>query len=67
VIAIELAVAAQAIDLRGSALAAPAMAALHGAVRSVVATLDDDRPLGAEIEMLAGLVRDGALVPPPSG
>jgi histidine ammonia-lyase len=67
VIAIELAVAAQAIDLRGSALAAPAMAALHGAVRSVVATLDDDRPLGAEVEMLAGLVRDGALAPPPSG
>jgi histidine ammonia-lyase len=54
VLAIELMVAAQAIDLRAPApiLGAP-LAAAHGAIRAHVPRLDDDRSLGSEIEMLA--------------
>ncbi len=53
-LAIELMVAAQAIDLRdpAPALGAPAAAA-HGAIRARVPRLDDDRSLGGEIDMLA--------------
>jgi histidine ammonia-lyase len=53
-LAIELMVAAQAIDLRqpSPTLGAP-LAAAHGAIRARVARLDDDRSLGPEIEMLS--------------
>jgi histidine ammonia-lyase len=53
-LAIELMVAAQAIDLRdpAPALGAP-LAAAHGAIRARIPRLDDDRSLGGEIEMLA--------------
>jgi histidine ammonia-lyase len=54
VLAIELIVAAQAIDLRAPApaLGAP-LAAAHGAIRARVPRLDEDRSLGSEIETLA--------------
>src|SRR5258707_1567210 len=53
-LAIQLMVAAQAIDLRQPSpiLGAP-LAAAHGAIRARVARLDDDRSLGPEIETLA--------------
>jgi histidine ammonia-lyase len=53
-LAIELMVAAQAIDLRQPApvLGAP-LATAHGAIRARVARLEDDRSLGPEIETLA--------------
>jgi histidine ammonia-lyase len=53
-VAIELMVAAQAIDLSDPppVLGAP-LAAAHGAIRARVARLDDDRSLGGEIEVLA--------------
>jgi histidine ammonia-lyase len=53
-VAIELMVAAQAIELRDPppALGAP-LAAAHGAIRARVARLEDDRSLGGEIEVLA--------------
>jgi histidine ammonia-lyase len=53
-IAIELMVAAQAIDLRDPApLLGPPLAAAHRAIRARVERLEDDRSLGPEIAMLA--------------
>ncbi len=60
--AIELLVAAQAVDLRGVAgdLGGP-MQRLYGFVRDVSAPIHADRPLGRDIETLAERVGDGAL------
>src|SRR6266851_614671 len=53
-LAIELMVAAQAIDLRDpTPRLGPALAAAHAAIRARIARLDDDRSLGPEIETLA--------------
>ncbi len=59
--AIELMVAAQAVELReiGGDLA-PATHAALGAVREVSPSLDGDRPLGSEVDALAALIDDGA-------
>lgn len=51
-IAIEMMVAAQVIDLREIAIA-PALAKAHANVRDASPRFGDDRPLGAEIEALA--------------
>lgn len=51
-VAIELMVAAQAIDLRAPPLG-PRAAAAHAAIRARVAQLGEDRVLGPEIERLA--------------
>jgi histidine ammonia-lyase len=59
--AIELVVAAQAVDLRGRSLTSEPLRALHAAVRDTSATVDDDRPLGAELEELTCRVRRGEL------
>jgi histidine ammonia-lyase len=56
IVAIELMVAAQAIDLRPPERLGPAVAAAHAAIRTRVPRLDDDRVLGPEIEHLAGAV-----------
>jgi histidine ammonia-lyase len=61
VVAIELVVAAQAVDLRDGVRLPEPLAALHAAVRDDVAFLDDDRPLGVEVERLARRVASGAL------
>jgi histidine ammonia-lyase len=61
-IAIELLVAAQAIDLRGistDALGAGVQMA-HAKVREIVAMLDEDRPLGPDVDSIAAAVADGA-------
>ena len=52
--AIELVVAAQAVDLRGTADGlGERTAALHALVREHVAVLHDDRPIGPEVDGLA--------------
>ena len=53
--------AAQAVDLRGKALTSGPLRALLGAVRETSAAVDDDRPLGGELEQLTGRVRRGEL------
>jgi len=61
-IAIELLVAAQAIDLRGfgtDALGAGVQMA-HAKLREIVAMLDEDRPLGPDVDAVAAAVADGA-------
>jgi histidine ammonia-lyase len=58
--AIELMVAAQAIDLRGVALGAP-MQHIHDAVRAKVPKLEEDRVLGPDIETIAELIGKGEL------
>jgi histidine ammonia-lyase len=61
VTAIEMLVAAQAVDLRGDLPCAAPLRRLHAAVRETSAPLDDDRPLGGEVETLAARVRAGEL------
>lgn len=60
--AIELAIAAQALDLRGVAVgslgAGPRLA--YARVRDTVPALDADRPLGPDFDRIEALVRDGA-------
>jgi histidine ammonia-lyase len=70
IVALELLVAAQALDLRMAHLAAEGSAVRPGAgvgqahlrIRSVVPHLDHDRMQGSDIESATRLVRDGALV-----
>jgi histidine ammonia-lyase len=54
VVAIELVAAAEAADLIGGEGLAEGTRAVHRAVRSLVAPLVEDRPLGPEVERLAG-------------
>ena len=66
VIAIELLVAAQAIDLRGldpRALGAGTRAA-YSRIRESVAMLDDDRPLGPDVDRIAARIAAGDLAEP---
>jgi histidine ammonia-lyase len=62
-VAIELMVAAQACDLRGTALG-PQIAAIHKAVRRVVPRLAEDRALAPEIGAIDGLIRAATFVLP---
>ncbi|MGX8013059.1 HAL/PAL/TAL family ammonia-lyase [Mesorhizobium sp. ORM8.1] len=58
-ITFELMAAAQAVDLREGATLAPATGAIHTAVRSHVATLKEDRPLGVDAEVLYATLAGG--------
>jgi histidine ammonia-lyase len=61
-IALELVVAAIAVDLARPDRLSPAMAAAHSTVRALVDGLDDDRPLGADVERVAaGALASGQL------
>jgi histidine ammonia-lyase len=60
-VAIEVMVAAQAIDLRAPSRIAPKIAAIHLKIRSVVPKLHEDRPTGRDIEALAREIRAGLL------
>ncbi|HKA30240.1 MAG TPA: aromatic amino acid lyase, partial [Candidatus Binatia bacterium] len=60
VVAIELLAAAEAIDLTGAEGLAPRTRAAYEAVRSMVAPLLDDRPLGDDVERLASALADVA-------
>jgi histidine ammonia-lyase len=61
VVAIEILCACQAIDLLAPLTTSPALARVHGVVRRVVPTLDDDRPLTADIERIATMIGDATL------
>ncbi|HEV8322672.1 MAG TPA: histidine ammonia-lyase [Myxococcota bacterium] len=61
-LAVELLCAAQAADLREPLLPGPGGRATVTAVRGVVPRRDGDRPPGPEIEAVAVLVADGALL-----
>ncbi|TGQ69834.1 histidine ammonia-lyase [Mesorhizobium sp. M00.F.Ca.ET.186.01.1.1] len=58
-IAFELMAAAQAIDLRDGLTLAPGTASIHAAVRAHVSMLKEDRPLGADAEVLYVMLADG--------
>jgi histidine ammonia-lyase len=61
-VAIELVAAAQGVDLAKLERLAPRLANVHTAVRARSPFIDDDRPLGREIEKIsAELVASGAL------
>ncbi len=61
VIAIEILLACQAIDLLAPLTTSPALAAVHAYVRSGVPTLDGDRPPAHDIEWIATAIGSGAL------
>ena len=61
VIAIEILLACQAIDLLAPLLTSPALAPVHARVRAEVATLIDDRPPSLDIETISKLITDGSL------
>lgn len=58
---LELIVACQAVDLRKLARIGRGADAAHKIVRSACAFLDDDRPIGPDIEAVASLIEAGAL------
>ena len=62
VIAIELLVAAQALDFRKPLSFGRGTSIAHGLIRGHVAHLDRDRQLSNDIEAVARLVRDGVIV-----
>jgi histidine ammonia-lyase len=59
--AIELTVAAQAVDLRHGIRLGSGTARAHAFVRARVAPLDEDRPMGEEFERLAQAIAAGEL------
>ncbi len=62
IVAIELTVAAQAIELRGEELRPARLQAIFHAVRETVAFVEQDRPLGIDVELLARRVAGGELL-----
>ncbi len=61
VIAIEILLACQAIDLLAPLATAAALAPVHARVRSEVPTLTDDRPPAPDIETISELIARGSL------
>ena len=59
-VALEMLVAAQAVDLRKPARLGAAAAALHAAIRGIVPPLEADRESGADVERILPLVRASA-------
>ncbi|RUW22542.1 histidine ammonia-lyase [Mesorhizobium sp. M4B.F.Ca.ET.215.01.1.1] len=59
-IAMELMAAAQAVDLREGITLAPATAVIHASVRTHVPALKEDRPLGANANVLYAALADGS-------
>jgi histidine ammonia-lyase len=62
IVAIELAAAARALELRAPLAPAPGTAAALAAIRSAVPGFGPDRVLAPELEAVAELVRGGAVV-----
>jgi histidine ammonia-lyase len=60
-VAVELICAAQALELRGSDKAGTGTRAALAAIRAQVDPIEDDRPLGVDVEAVAELVGAGAL------
>jgi histidine ammonia-lyase len=61
VVAVEILLACQAIDLLAPLATSPALAPVHAHVRSHVATLGDDRPPSPDIETISELIASGSL------
>jgi histidine ammonia-lyase len=61
-LAIELLAGAQAVEFHAPLEPGAGVSATRGAVRELSERLVDDRPLSADIERVAGAVRDGSLV-----
>ena len=61
VVAIEILLACQAIDLLAPLATSPALAPVHARVRSHVPTLVADRPPSPDIERISKLITDGSL------
>ena len=59
VVAIELMCAAQGVEFRAPLRPARAIERALEAVRAVVGRLDQDRPLGSDIDAMAGAIREG--------
>jgi len=62
VVAIEILCSVQGIEHRLPLQPSPAGAAVSRVVRGLIPPLEDDRPISAEIETVAGLVRSGELL-----
>ena len=64
-IAVEEIVAAQAIDLRGLArdMLGAGLRDAYAALRAAVAPLDEDRPLGPDVDRVAALLAQGLVTP----
>jgi len=58
VVAIELLAAAEAVDVAEATDLAPATAALYERIRALVPAITVDRPLGADVERLAGSIAE---------
>ena len=61
VLAVELLCAAQAMEMRAPLQPATRTRAALAAVRRVAPSLDDDRPIGTDIEAVARAMEDGLL------
>ena len=61
VLAIEILLACQAIDLLAPLTTSPALAPVHACVRSQVPTLTDDRPPAPDIDRISQLITEGSL------
>ncbi|MDH4065546.1 MAG: aromatic amino acid lyase, partial [Acidobacteriota bacterium] len=61
VLAVELICACQAVDLRAPLTSSAALMGTHGAVRAAVPTLVDDRPPSADIDIVTGMIAEGAI------
>jgi histidine ammonia-lyase len=59
-VALEMLVAAQAVDLRRPARLGASSAPLHAAIRAVVPRLAEDRESGADVEKIVAMLRNGA-------
>lgn len=64
VVAIELLAAAEAVERIGPAALAPGSRAVWEAVRCLAAPIDEDRPLGADVEAIAEAVARRDFAPP---
>jgi len=60
VLAVEVLLACQAIDLLAPLTTSPALAPVHAHVRSMVSTLADDRPPAPDIETISKLITRGS-------
>jgi len=61
VVAVEILLACQAIDLLAPLTTSPALAPVHAHVRAAVPVLGDDRPPAPDIETIAAAIARGAL------
>jgi histidine ammonia-lyase len=61
-LAVEVLVAAQALDFRKPLRAGRGVAAAHAAVREVVPTMEEDREIHRDIEAVSALIDSGALL-----